>query len=148
MDASPVILVVEDSDEDFEATCRAFRRVCPAHTLRRCVDGESALDYLRREGAFADPASAPPATLVLLDLNLNGTDGREVLERIKSSEETRCTPVVVLTTSSAPRDVEGCYRAGANSYVVKPVSFERFIQSVRSLYKFWFETATVLTRKD
>ncbi len=106
-----------------------------------CQDGEEALDYLYRRGRYADPTSAPRPGLVLLDLNLPGTDGRQVLAQIKSDAQLRTIPVVVLTTSADERDIEGCYRAGANSYVQKPVSLDAFLRSVQVLKSYWIEVA-------
>lgn len=147
MDASQVILVVEDSDEDYEATLRAFRKSAVTRDVRRCSDGDAAMDYLHRRGPYADAAAAPPPAVVMLDLNLPGTDGREVLEQIKGHEATRSTPVVVLTTSSSPRDIDACYRAGASSYIIKPVDFDRFLRSIRSLSEYWFETVALPGRR-
>ena len=133
------ILIVEDSPEDYEATVRAFRRSRLANPIYRCAEGDEALDYLRRRGRYADPASAPRPGLILLDLNLPGTDGREVLGEIKGDEGLRTIPVVVLTTSTDERDVQGCYRAGANSYVVKPVDVEALARAVQRLQGYWFD---------
>ena len=143
MEAGGVILVIEDSDEDFEATIRAFRKAEVRREVRRCADGDEAMDYLHRRGAFADAASSPRPALVMLDLNMPGTDGREVLEEMKRDESTRMTPVIVLTTSSSPRDIEACYEAGASSYIIKPVDFERFSRSIRSLAEYWFGTVAL-----
>jgi CheY-like chemotaxis protein len=143
MDAGRVILVVEDSDEDYEATLRAFHKAEVNRPVRRCVDGEEALDYLLCRGRYAESGKAPRPALVLLDLNLPGTDGHEVLEQIKAHCQTRDTPVVVLTTSSSPRDIDACYRHGANSYIIKPVNFERLLGSIRQLNQYWFETVSL-----
>src|SRR3712207_4925518 len=104
------ILLVEDSPEDYEVTVRAFRKANLANPVQRCCDGEEALDYLYRRGRYADAARAPRPGLVLLDLNLPGTDGRQVLAQVKADPQLRSIPVVVLTTSADERDIEGCYR--------------------------------------
>jgi len=111
--SSQPILLVEDSPEDFEATQRAFRKSGLKNPLVRCEDGDQALDYLYRRGEYADPARSPRPGVVLLDLNLPGTDGRQVLSEIKGDERLRDIPVVVLTTSADERDITACYRAGA-----------------------------------
>ena len=133
------ILLVEDSPEDYEVTVRAFKRANLANPVYRCEDGEDALDYLYQRGAYADPAAAPRPGIILLDLNLPGTDGRQVLAQVKSDPLLKIIPVVVLTTSADERDIEGCYRAGANSYVQKPVRLEAFLKSVQVLKNYWFE---------
>ncbi|MGX9728765.1 MAG: response regulator [Candidatus Electronema sp. VV] len=134
------ILLVEDSDVDYETVLRAFRKGQLRSRVIRCEDGDEALDYLHRRNRFAAPSAAPRPALVLLDLNLPGTDGREVLEEMKSDPALKDIPVIVMTTSSDPRDVERCYKYGANSYVAKPVSFEGYMEAVRRLHSYWFET--------
>jgi CheY-like chemotaxis protein len=136
-----VILVVEDSPTDYEATLRALRKAGLANPIVRCTDGDDALDFLNRRGAYADPACAPRPSVVLLDLNLPGTDGREVLAEMKNEEQLKMIPVVVLTTSSDERDIEKCYRAGANSYMKKPVDLAGFIGAIQRLKDYWFEIA-------
>jgi two-component system response regulator len=133
------ILLVEDSPEDYEATERAFRRAGLKNPIHRCSDGDEALDYLFRRGRYANPATSPKPGIVLLDLNLPGTDGREVLEEIKGNESLRCIPVIVLTTSSDERDIQACYSAGANSYVQKPVDLDGFMKAIERLKGYWFE---------
>lgn len=133
------ILLVEDSPEDVETTRRAFQRSGLRNPVFHCATGDEALDYLYRRGAYADPASSPRPGVVLLDLNLPGTDGREVLEEIKGHEELKQIPVVVLTTSSDDRDISACYRAGANSYIQKPVDVDGFMQAIERLNGYWFE---------
>jgi len=135
------ILLVEDSPEDYEVTVRAFRKANLVNPVFRCQDGEEALDFLYRRGRYADPARSPRPGLILLDLNLPGTDGRQVLAQVKADAQLRSIPVVVLTTSADERDIEGCYRAGANSYVQKPVSLDAFLRSVQLLKNYWFEVA-------
>lgn len=139
-EAGRYILLVEDSDVDYETVLRAFKKGNLSNPVIRCEDGDEALDYLHRRNRFAAPGAAPRPALVLLDLNLPGTDGREVLEEMKSDENLKEIPVIVMTTSSDQRDVERCYRHGANSYVAKPVSFEGYMEAVRRLHSYWFET--------
>jgi two-component system response regulator len=133
---SQPILLVEDSPEDFETTQRAFRRSGLKNPIVRCSDGDEALDFLFRRGSFS---GAPRPGVVLLDLNLPGTDGREVLAEMKADPELRQIPVIVLTTSSDERDVSACYQAGASSYIQKPVDLEGFMRAIERLNDYWFE---------
>jgi CheY-like chemotaxis protein len=135
---SDLILLVEDSPEDFETTVRALRKAGLVNAIHRCEDGEEALDYLHRRGAYADPAKAPRPALVMLDLNLPGTDGRQVLDDIKTTEHLKKTPVIVLTTSTDERDIDKCYRMGANSYIKKPVDLEGFLCAIERFKDYWF----------
>ncbi|MFT7582780.1 MAG: two-component system response regulator [Myxococcota bacterium] len=135
------ILLVEDSPEDREALVRALRKSGVNNPIYTCEDGDEALDYLYQRGAFADKATSPRPGLVLLDLNLPGTDGREVLEEIKSQPELKRIPIVVMTTSNDPDDVDDCYAAGANSYVQKPVDLELFVQTIERIKEFWLSVA-------
>jgi CheY-like chemotaxis protein len=130
------ILLVEDSPEDFETTQRAFRRSGLKNPILRCADGDEALDFLFHRGSHAD---APRPGVILLDLNLPGTDGREVLAEIKADAELKQIPVIVLTTSSDDRDVQACYLAGASSYIQKPVDVEGFMRAIERLNDYWFE---------
>ncbi|QDV84124.1 response regulator [Stieleria sp.] len=132
------ILIVEDSPEDFEATVRALRSSGLRNSLYRCSDGDEALDYLHRRGDYASADTAPRPGIILLDLNLPGTDGREVLEEIKQDPELKKIPVVVLTTSTDERDIEACYEFGANSYIQKPVDLAGFVNAIQRLKDYWF----------
>jgi two-component system, response regulator len=133
------ILVVEDSPEDYTMTERAFRKAGLMNPIRHCTDGDEALDYLLHRGEYASESSAPRPGIILLDLNLPGTDGREVLQEIKRSEDLRRIPVLILTTSTDDRDIEACYSAGANSYIQKPVNLEGFMKAIQRLNDYWFE---------
>ncbi len=133
------ILLVEDSPEDREATMRALRRAGIANPIPCCGTGDEALDYLFQRGKYADPSPAPRPGVILLDLNLPGTDGREVLAEVKKADHLKMIPVIILTTSTDDRDIQGCYRMGANSYVKKPVDLEGFMQAIQRLKDYWFE---------
>lgn len=145
--AAQPILIVEDSPEDFEATSRAFRRAGLRNPMLHCASGDDALDYLHRRGEYRDPARAPRPGIILLDLNLPGTDGREVLQEIKNSEPLSSIPVIVVTTSADKRDIDACYRAGASSYIQKPVNLDGFMRAIQRLHDYWFEVV-ILPRES
>ncbi len=133
------ILLVEDNPDDVELTRLAFAEAGSAHRLHAVGDGAEALDYLLARGRHAGREGADLPALVLLDLNLPRLDGREVLQAIRAAPATRGLPVVVLTTSAEPRDVDQSYALGANSYIQKPVEFERFVEAVRQIGRYWLE---------
>jgi len=135
------LLIVEDCPEDYEVTVRSFEKAGLTNPLVHCENGEEALDFLHHRGRYAGPEPAPQPILILLDLNLPGIDGREVLADIKQDEHLKLIPVVVLATSSDERDIKGCYRAGANSYIQKPVNLEGMMQSIIRLKEYWLESA-------
>lgn len=138
------ILIVEDNDDDFEAMERALSRSSAAsHPIRRCRDGLDAWLYLKREGKYADLEALDLPVLVLLDLNMPGLDGRRVLSRIRSDDYLCCIPVVVMTTSKAQKDINACYRDGANSFITKPLSWPEFCEAVSRMCNYWFHV-TVL----
>ncbi len=138
-----LILIVEDSDDDFFAMQRAFKKAGLLNPIHRCSNGDQAVDYLFRRGEFAAPDAAPRPAIILLDLNLPGLDGRDVLRMVKADLELRRIPVIVLTTSCAPQDIQRCYADGANSYVHKPVDLEGFFQAISRLKDFWFGIAVL-----
>jgi CheY-like chemotaxis protein len=144
----PSILLVEDSDEDYLAFTRALRDMAVTVSLPRCTRGEEALDYLYRRGRFADPAQAPRPALVLLDLNLPGLDGRELLTLIKGDEHLKSIPVVIVTTSHNPRDIEWCYQHGANSYQVKAIGYDQFKSAMRRLVEYWLTVCVLPATAD
>jgi CheY-like chemotaxis protein len=128
------VLLVEDDPGDVLMTREAFEEHKIGNTLNVVSDGVEALAYLRREGQFA---GAVRPDLILLDLNLPRRDGRQVLEEIKSDEDLRKIPVVVLTTSQLDEDILRSYQLYANAYVTKPVDFEQFIKVVRQIDDFF-----------
>ena len=131
------ILLVEDNPDDVELTRLAFVEAGEPHRLHVVSDGAEALDYLLARGRHADRDPAGLPALVLLDLNLPRLDGHEVLQAIRAEDATRCLPVVVLTTSIEPSDVDRAYAIGANSYLQKPVEFDRFVDVVRHISRYW-----------
>lgn len=136
------VLLAEDDEDDRLLARQAWREV--EHDGQsvevRCVeDGAQLLDYLRVQGAFAPPTHAPRPDLILLDLHMPRLDGRAALRQIKSDPSLRAIPVVVLTTSSAPADVWNSYQDGANSYITKPASFEKLVETLRDLRRYWAE---------
>jgi len=133
------ILMVEDSPVDFKTCKRAFKEAGLLNPLYHVRDGDEALDYLYRRSDYRDLAKSPRPQLILLDLNLPGTDGREVLQVVKNDPSLRSIAVVVLTTSEDPKDVAKCYQAGANSYIQKPVHIEGFFEAIARLQEYWFE---------
>jgi CheY-like chemotaxis protein len=137
------VLVVEDSDEDWDTAVQAAQQHGCAHRLIRATDGGTGLDLLR--GNCAPPLQT---ALVLLDLNLPGLDGRELLAAIKADLSTRLLPVVVFSTSANPRDIAASYAAGANAYHVKPVSFNDHLSKLRSLFDYWLTNAVLPPRSN
>ena len=131
------ILLVEDNPNDAEMTCEALKRHHLANRLHHVKDGAEALAFMFATGAYAARDVACSPKVVLLDLKLPKVDGLEVLKEVKSDERTRMTPVVVLTSSNEERDVLDSYRLGVNSYIVKPVDFEKFAESMRQLGLYW-----------
>lgn len=138
---SKAILLVEDNDDDYFATVRAFMKAELDNPVQRCTNGDQALDYLFQRGEYSDANQAPRPGIILLDLNLPGTDGRQVLLTVKADASLKKIPVIVLTTSSARRDIERCYEEGANSYIQKPVDMAGFVNAISQLKEYWFEVA-------
>ncbi len=131
------ILLVEDNPQDAELTIRAIKKHNIANTLHVVEDGAAALDFIFCRGEFADRNFEPMPKVILLDLKLPKVSGLEVLKAIKSDERTRKTPVVIVTSSQEDPDIKTAYGLGANSYVVKPVGFEDFIEQMKNLGFYW-----------
>ncbi|VXD15473.1 Response regulator rcp1 [Planktothrix serta PCC 8927] len=138
------ILVVEDSDEDFTALTRVMRQLRYAHPIYRAIDGDDALAYLYHQGVYANTEFTPTPDLILLDLNLPGTDGREVIQQVKQDTILRSIPIIVLTSSSNPKDVQTSYLYGANSYLLKPVGIDAFKQTIQHFIHYWLEVSLLL----
>jgi CheY-like chemotaxis protein len=131
------ILLVEDNPTDVELTLRALKKSKLANPVRVVDDGAEALDFLFGEGTFAGRDTSQHPRLILLDLKLPKVNGREVLQRIKGDERTRIIPVVVLTSSREEQDVVESYRLGVNSYIVKPIDFDQFVEAVSQVGLYW-----------
>lgn len=131
------ILLVEDNSSDEELTLYALKKNNVTNPIRVVRDGAEALEYLFCTGAYAHRQINEPPKVVLLDLKLPKVDGLEVLQRIKADDRTRAIPVVMLTSSQEERDIVESYQLGVNSYIVKPVDFEQFVEVVRQLGLYW-----------
>lgn len=136
-DTSRPILLVEDNPMDIDLTRRAFRQRGLANPIELAKDGEAALAFLPRW-----EAGEPLPLVILLDLKLPKVDGLEVLRQIKAHPTFHAIPVVVLTTSKEDRDIETAYRLGANSYITKPVDFDKFLEVAGTIELYWLATNT------
>jgi len=128
------ILLAEDNSDDVLITRRAWKKGQIKNKLYVVRDGEEALEFLYRKGEYSD---SPRPCLMLLDLKMPSVDGFEVLETIKGDSSLKKMPVIILTTSSWTKDIEYAYELGANSYIVKPVSFWNFLQTVIDIQNYW-----------
>lgn len=131
------ILLVEDNPNDAELALRALKKHNLANKIHLVKDGAEALDFLFANGAYAGRNIGNKPKVIFLDLKLPKVDGLEVLRKVKSDERTRLIPIVVLTSSHEERDVVDSYKFGVNSYIVKPVDFDKFIQAVAELGMYW-----------
>jgi len=136
--AEPIAILMADDDADDRMLARdAWQESRLGNTFRFVEDGQELMDYLHRKGRYAHE-DAPRPGLILLDLNMPRKDGRQALQEIKSDPELRRIPVVVLTTSKTEEDILRTYDLGANSFISKPVTFERLVEIVRTLGTYWF----------
>lgn len=133
-----IILMADDDDDDFVLTQKALKESKLLNTLIRVKDGEELLDYLQKQGEYAEYETVRPG-VILLDLNMPRKDGREALKEIKSNDDLKDIPVVVFTTSKAEEDIYKSYQLGVNSFITKPVTFENLIAVMQALGKYWFE---------
>lgn len=142
MDNLRPILVIEDSDEDFEVACWALHQAAMQRPIIRAANANEALTQLNLLETPYECQRSRPA-LVLLDLNLPGLNGRELLKQLKNSEQAGLSPIVVLSTSNNPRDIEACYRLGAAGYICKPLQLQVFADKIKNLMLYWFSTVTL-----
>ncbi|MCX7594763.1 MAG: response regulator [Fischerella sp.] len=133
------ILMADDDEDDCMLAREALTESRLANNLHIVKDGEELMDYLHKRGRYADPKISPRPGLILLDLNMPKKDGREALKEIKNDPRLRQIPVVVLTTSKAEEDIYRTYDLGANSFIIKPVTFAALVEVMRTIGKYWFE---------
>ncbi len=136
-----IILLAEDDPGDQELTRKALELSRTANKLYIVEDGEEALDFLKHRGKYGREEPAPRPDLILLDLNMPKIDGRQVLGRLRSDPELSTIPIVVLTTSCLADDVLQTYRLGASTFIQKPLGFKDFLDVVRVICQYWFQTA-------
>ena len=141
--ASIVILMADDDEDDVLLTQKALRQGKLLNDLYCVRDGEELMDYLLHQGTYMDTVRAPRPGIILLDLNMPKKDGREALREIKANPDLKDIPVVVFTTSKAEEDIYRSYKLGVNSFITKPVTFERLIDVMQMIGKYWFEIVTL-----
>jgi CheY-like chemotaxis protein len=136
---------MEDTDEDFEVTAAAMQLALVPNPLMRCRNGMEATDYMLRRGRFIQAAEP---LYILLDLNLGRVDGRQILVELRRSPWLAAVPVIVLSTSTNPRDIRLCYQLGAAGYLVKPVDLDRFERMIQGLNAYWTEVVALPEQED
>ncbi len=140
MKRAPVVILMAEDDADDRLLCQqALAESRVVNELRFVEDGEQLLDYLYRRNQYAEPESSPRPGLILLDLNMPRMDGREALRIIKADPSLRKIPIVIMTTSQAEEDIDRSYDYGANSFVTKPVTFERLVELMQTMGRYWIE---------
>lgn len=143
MKQAHAILLVEDNPADVKITQRALKESAVPVDLIIVRDGQEAVDYLLRQGPHATGESWRSPDLILLDLNLPGMNGREVLRRVRATPSLKAVPVVVLTTSRRVEDIQEMYATGANTYIEKPQDFQRFVRVLQTIQLYWLDTAVL-----
>lgn len=145
---NPTVLLVDDGPAERKLFAMAGKRAGVTFALREAADGLEAIDYLKGEGSFSDRGAHPFPSLVVLDLNMPGMSGFEVLEWIRAYPPTRNLPVVMLTSSACENDVGRSYELGANSYLVKPLSLVSLVDMVRAIESYWLKLNRIRCGND
>ena len=135
-----IILIADDDEDDCMLAQEALAESRLAKAARIVRDGEELMDYLYNRGQYTDKKLAPRPDLILLDLNMPRKDGREALREIKADSKLRSIPIIVLTTSKAEEDIYRSYDLGANSFIIKPMTFSSLVEVMRTIGKYWLET--------
>ena len=133
------ILMADDDEDDCMLASEALTETRLQYELYFVKDGEELIDYLYQRGKYANPNNAPTPGLILLDLNMPKKDGREALREIKTNPTFRHIPIVILTTSKAEEDIQLSYSLGANSFIIKPVTFASLVEVMKTIGKYWFD---------
>jgi CheY-like chemotaxis protein len=133
------LLVIEDNNEDFHAVVRALNKCGFSSPIHHCESGDEVVEYLAKSGKFQGGDKTQIPELILLDLNLPGMDGKDILVKIREDAIHKRIPVVILTTSKNEVDIYECYERGANSYIEKPVDMEKFLETIKRIKEYWFE---------
>jgi CheY-like chemotaxis protein len=131
------IIVVEDNPDHAELITESIKEANILNKVFWFDNGPEALKFINKEGEYQDESKFPSPALIMLDLRLPDMSGKEILQQLKSDENTKTIPVVVLTSSGQDQDIEDCYKLGANSYITKPISFGDFIEKVKSIPMYW-----------
>jgi DNA-binding response OmpR family regulator len=137
------ILIVEDSMPDYQAVLRVIRKKGMENPVYHCKTGQEALDFLQHSGTYANQQDSPRPGIVLLDLNLPETDGREVLKQVKNDDTLKSIPIVIFTTSDSDKDIVESYKNGANTFITKPVNLDELYAVIDTFKNYWFETASI-----
>jgi two-component system response regulator len=138
------ILIVEDSEDDYETTVRALKRGgASANPIFHCDCADDAIDFLLQRNGSANAKESPRPGFVLLDLNMPGKDGKAILRAVKGDPKTRNIPVIVLTTSTDENDFRECYALGANTCITKPVNLDRFFEVIQMVSQYWLDVANL-----
>lgn len=137
--SSIMILMADDDPDDRAMTKEALEENFLLNELRFVEDGAELMDYLKRNGKYSNPETSPRPGVILLDLNMPKKDGRQCLKEIKSDDELKSIPVIVLTTSKAEEDILRTYDLGVNSFVTKPVTFVELVEVMKNLGNYWFD---------
>ncbi len=132
-----ILLIIEDSEEDYEMFMRGVKKSGIDCQIFHCETGDEGLDFLTNQGEYDDKEKYYLPSLILLDLNLPGTDGKIILKKIKKNPNLSVIPVVIFTTSSNPKDIAECYENAANGYVIKPMNIKNLQESIEILLKHW-----------
>ncbi len=141
-----LVLMIDDDEDDCVLVQDAFKENRFANEVRCLKDGSEAMDFLLHKGRYQKEKKENPG-LILLDLNMPGMDGRQMLKEIKSIPHLRAIPVVILTTSKEEQDILRTYNLGANSYITKPVTFQKLVEVVKSLGKYWFDIVELPSKR-